>query len=83
MLDFLLCFFYNLLGVSHHFERAIFRSSQLSFLQSNGNSFNPKKSCVAILYHHLSWSFLVMIAFGNLVLCLLAHMHIDVLLGSE
>ena len=24
-----------------------------------------------------------MIAFGNLVLCLLAQMHIDVLLGSE
>ena len=35
MLDFLLCFFYNLLGVSHHFEWAIFRSSQLSLLQSN------------------------------------------------
>ena len=47
------------------------------------NGFNPTKCCEAILGYQLSRSFLVLIAFGNLVLCLSAPMHIDVLLGSN
>ena len=47
------------------------------------NGFNPTKCCEAILGYQLSRSFLVLIAFGNLVVCLSAPMHIDVLLGSN
>ena len=47
------------------------------------NGYNPTKCCEAILCYQPRWSFLVLIAFGNLVLCLSAQMHIDVLLGSE
>ena len=47
------------------------------------NGFNPTKCLEAILGYQLSRSFLVPIAFGNLVLCLSAQMHIAVWLGSE
>ena len=57
------------------------RSMHITGIIENG--FNPTKCCEAILGYQLSRSFLVLIAFGNLVVCLSAPMHIDVLLGSN